>query len=229
MKKNIIITGGNEGLGKTLTDELSKENNVIILATNKETILNTISSTKCDGILCDIRNFHNVEQAIKKIIEKYGQIDILINNAGLYIKDELIENDYSHIKDVIDVNLLGTIYCTKAVLPYMINEKRGLIININSQLGTAYKAERSIYSVSKWGVTGLSKNMQCEVCKYNIRTTNLQLGSLEETMKINGTKQKRALKYINNKDVVNTIQFIINTPEHIYIPDITVKSMQENN
>lgn len=227
MKKTIVITGGNEGLGKTLCTKFSKEHNVIIIATNKEKIINTMEETNCDGIICDIRNYKNIEHAIGKIINKYNKIDVLINNAGLYIKDSLIFNNDSKIKDIIDVNLLGTIYCTKAVLPYMIKQNNGLIININSQLGKSYKAERSIYSTSKWGVTGLSKCMQEEVGQYNIKITNLLLSSLEETMKINNKKEKRPYQYIDKIDVADAINFIINTPNHICIPEMEIKSMQE--
>lgn len=227
MKKTIVITGGNEGLGKTLCDRLSKNHNIIILARNKESILSTITATNCNGIICDIRDYKSVEKAIRKILKMYSRIDILINNAALYIKDELITNDYSQIKDVIDVNLLGTIYCTKAVLPNMIERKNGHIININSQLGSSSKAGRAIYSTSKWGVTGLSKNMQDEVGKYNIKITNLQLGSLNETMKMNGVKEIRPFQFIDKEDVANTIEFLINLPNHICMPNICIQSMQE--
>lgn len=227
MKKNIIITGGNEGLGKTLCEKLSADNNIIIIAKNKNSIEETIKQTNCDGFICDIRDAKAVNDTVLKIIDKYKRIDILINNAGLYIKDELILNDYDDIKDVLDVNLLGTINCTKAIIPYMKQNEYGQIININSQLGNQAKAERTIYATSKWGITGFSKCMQQEIGKYNIKVANILLGSLEETMKINGHKYKRELQYLNKKDIAEIINNIINLPHYICIPEITIKSIQE--
>ncbi len=227
MKKNIIITGGNEGLGKAICEKLSISNNVIIIAKNKDTIEKTIKQANCDGYVCDIRDAKAVDNTISKIIERYESIDILINNAGLYIKDDLTYNDYNDIKNVLDVNLLGTITCTKSILPYMIKKQYGQIININSQLGQDAKAGRTIYATSKWGITGFSQCIQEEVAKNNIKVINILLGSLEETMKINGEKFKRELQYLNKNDIAEIINNIINLPQYICIPEITIKSIQE--
>ena len=96
-------------------------------------------------------DYHQVEKCTNEIIEEFGKIDILINNAGLWIQEELEENDEKRIHDVIDVNLLGTIYMTKAVIPIMKKNQDGIIININSQAGINHKAERVVYNASKWG------------------------------------------------------------------------------
>ncbi len=96
-------------------------------------------------------DYHQVEKCTNEIIEEFGKIDILINNAGLWIQEKLEENDEKRIHDVIDVNLLGTIYMTKAVIPIMKKNQDGIIININSQAGINHKAERVVYNASKWG------------------------------------------------------------------------------
>jgi len=83
MKKVIVITGGSDGLGKTLTEHLSKENDVIIFATNKEKLIDMANDNNCNYKVCDVSNYSLVEKCINEIIEKYGKIDILINNAGL--------------------------------------------------------------------------------------------------------------------------------------------------
>lgn len=151
MKKVIVITGASDGLGKTLTESLSKENNVIALATTEEKLQKVAEDNNCNYKVCDVSDYHQVEKCTNEIIEEFGKIDILINNAGLWIQEELEENDADRINAVIDVNLLGMIYMTKAVIPIMKSRQDGIIININSQAGINHKAERVVYNASKWG------------------------------------------------------------------------------
>ncbi len=175
MKKIIVITGGSDGLGKTLTEHLSKENDVIIFATNEEKLIDVANDNSCNYKVCDVSDYSLVEKCINEIIEKYGKIDILINNAGLWIQEELDTNDSQRINSVVDVNLFGVINCSKAVLPIMKKNSDGLIININSQAGINHKAERVVYNATKWGVTGFCKSLADEVAKYGIRVTNVSL------------------------------------------------------
>ena len=182
MKKTIIITGGSDGLGKTLTETFSKENNVIILATNEEKMNLVAKENNCFYKVCDVSNYDVVEKAINEIVKEYNKIDVLINNAGLWIQEELDVNNSNRIKSVIEVNLLGTINVSKAVIPSMKANKDGLIININSQAGINHKAERVVYNASKWGVTGFSKSLQDEVAKYGIRVTDVMPGMMKTEM-----------------------------------------------
>ena len=105
MKKVIVITGGSDGLGKSLAKELMSENDVIILSTNEEKMKNI----GCPYYACDIRNFEIVQSVIDKILKDYGHIDVLVNNAGLWTYGELVDNDSKLIEEIIQVNLLGLI------------------------------------------------------------------------------------------------------------------------
>ena len=125
--RTIVITGGSDGLGKTLTETFTKENNVIILAKNEEKMKIVAKENNCSYKVCDISNYEEVEIAIGEIIEKYNKIDVLINNAGLWIQEELDTNNSDRIKSVIEVNLLGTINASKAVIPFMKEYKDGLM------------------------------------------------------------------------------------------------------
>jgi len=223
--KTIVITGGSDGLGKTLTEYLSKDNNVIMLATNEDKLKSVADINNCDYKVCDVSNYNVVDNTIKEIKDKYGRIDVLINNAGLWIQEELDTNDYSRIEDVIGVNLLGTINVSKAVIPYMKENKDGLIININSQAGINHKAERVVYNASKWGVTGFSKSLQDEVAKYGIRVTNVMPGMMKTDMfnKMNITKNMD--NGLDTKEVARLINFIIDTPSDVMIPEVGIKNI----
>lgn len=225
MGKVIVITGGSDGLGRTLTESLSQENDVIILATNEQKLIEVANSNNCNYEVCDVSNYKLVEKSIKKIIDNFGRIDVLINNAGLWIQEELELNDSDRINSVVDVNLLGVINCSKAVIPIMKNNKDGLIININSQAGINHKAERVVYNATKWGVTGFSKSLQDEVAKYGIRVTNVMPGMMKTNMFKKMNIQKNMDNGLDTKEVARLIEFIIDTPSDVMIPEVGIKNI----
>lgn len=225
MKKVIVITGASDGLGKTLTESLSKENNVIALATTEEKLQKVAEDNNCNYKVCDVSDYHQVEKCTNEIIEEFGKIDILINNAGLWIQEELEENDVERIHDVIDVNLLGMIYMTKAVIPIMKSRQDGIIININSQAGINHKAERVVYNASKWGVTGFSKSLQDEVAKYGIRVTDILPGMLKTDMFNKMNIKKNMENGLDTKEVARLVKFIIDTPKDVMIPEVGIKNI----
>ena len=223
--KTIVITGGSDGLGKTLTETLANENNVIISAKTEEEMKLVAEENNCSYKICDVSNYGIVEKTISEIIDEYSKIDVLINNAGLWIQEELEENDSNRIKSVIEVNLLGVINASKAVISSMKENKDGLIININSQAGINHKAERVVYNASKWGMTGFSKSLQDEVAKYGIRVTDVMPGMMKTDMfnKLNITKNMA--NGLDTKEVARLIQFIIDTPSDVMIPEVGIKNI----
>ena len=223
--KTIVITGGSDGLGKTLTETFAKENNVIILATNEEKMSLVAKENNCSYKVCDVSDYEIVEKTISEIIDEYNKIDVLINNAGLWIQEELDTNDSDRIKSVIEVNLLGTINVSKAVIPSMKANKGGLIININSQAGINHKAERVVYNASKWGVTGFSKSLQDEVAKYGIRVTDVMPGMMKTKMFSRMNIEKNMTNGLDTKEVARLIQFIIDTPSDVMIPEVGIKNI----
>lgn len=225
MKKVIVITGGSDGLGRTLAEFLSEKNDVIILSPNKEKITGVADSINCDYQVCDVTDYKNIEGSITNIVNKYSKIDVLINNAGLWIQEELSENDSAKIKSVIEVNLLGTIYATKAVIPVMKNNQDGLIININSQAGINFKAERTVYNASKWGVTGFTKSIQPELAAYGIRVTDVFPGMMKTNMFTKMNINKNMDNGLDTKEVARLVQFLLDTPKNVMIPEIGIKNI----
>ena len=225
MKKVIVITGGSDGLGKALAEFLSEKNDVIILSPSKDKLADVASTLNCDYQVCDVTDYKNVEESISKIINKYSIIDVLINNAGLWIQEELTKNDSADIKSVIEVNLLGTIYVTKAVIPAMKDNQDGLIININSQAGINFKAERTVYNASKWGVTGFTKSIQPELAGYGIRVTDVFPGMMKTNMFSKMNIEKDMGRALDTKEVARLVQFLIDTPADVAIPEIGIKNI----
>ena len=225
MEKVIVITGGSDGLGKTLATSLSEDNKVIIMATNEEKLKDVASKNNCTYKVCDVKDYLLVESIVKDIINEFGKIDVLINNAGLWIQDELDTNDSDRIHNVVDVNLLGVINCSKAVIPYMKQKENGLIININSQAGINHKAQRTVYNATKWGVTGFTKSLQDEVSKYKIRVTNVMPGMMKTQMFSKLNIEKNMENGVDTKEVARLVRFIIDTPDDVVIPEVGIKNI----
>ena len=225
MRKTIIITGGSDGLGKTIALDLASNNNVIILSENEEKLKLVSSEAKCEYYLCDVRNYEVVEQVVTDVISRFGQIDVLINNAGVWIQGKLVDNDVDRIRQVIDVNLLGTINCTKAVIGSMKDKKEGMIININSQAGINYKAERSVYTAAKFGLTGFTKSLQAEVSKYGIRVTDVLPGLMKTNMFSKANNDRDLNNGIDTLEVARVVRFVIDSPKDVFIPEIGIKNI----
>ena len=177
--KNALITGAGKGIGKAIALALAKEGvNVILLARTQDEIDSVAAKVrslrvKALAIAADVADINSVNAAVEKALAEFGTIDILINNAGIAAFGKFLELEPTDWERIIQVNLMGTYYITRAVLPNMIERQTGDIINISSTAGLSGNALTSAYSASKFAVLGLTDSLMQEVRKHNIRVTAL--------------------------------------------------------
>jgi 3-oxoacyl-[acyl-carrier protein] reductase len=177
--KNALITGAGKGIGKAIALALAKEGvNVILVARTQEEIDSVAAKVrslrvKALAITADVADINSVNTAVAKALAEFGTIDILINNAGIAAFGKFLELEPTDWERIIQVNLMGTYYVTRAVLPNMIERQTGDIINISSTAGLSGNALTSAYSASKFAVLGLTESLMQEVRKHNIRVTAL--------------------------------------------------------
>ncbi|MFV8356336.1 3-ketoacyl-ACP reductase [Flavobacterium sp. XS1P32] len=177
--KNALITGAGKGIGKAIALALAKEGvNVILVARTKDEIESVAIKArslrvKALAITADVADINSVNAAVEKALAEFGTIDILINNAGIAAFGKFLELEPTDWERIIQVNLMGTYYVTRAVLPNMIERQTGDIINISSTAGLSGNALTSAYSASKFAVLGLTESLMQEVRKHNIRVTAL--------------------------------------------------------
>lgn len=177
--KNALITGAGKGIGKAIAIALAKEGvNVILLARTQDEIENVAAKArslrvKALAITADVADINSVNTAVEKALSEFKTIDILINNAGIAAFGNFLELEPTDWERIIQVNLMGTYYVTRAVLPNMIERQTGDIINISSTAGLNGNALTSAYSASKFAVLGLTDSLMQEVRKHNIRVTAL--------------------------------------------------------
>jgi len=177
--KNALITGAGKGIGKAIALALAKEGvNVILLARNQDEIDNVAAKArslrvKALAISADVADINSVNAATEKALAEFKTIDILINNAGIASFGKFLELEPAAWEHIIQVNLMGTYYVTRAILPSMIERQTGDIINISSTAGLNGNAMTSAYSASKFAILGLTDSLMQEVRKHNIRVTAL--------------------------------------------------------
>lgn len=186
--KYALITGGGRGLGKATALAFAQEGiNVAITGRNEAILIDTVKKIESLGVKAtyatfDVANYDDVKAAIDKLNAEFGTFDILVNNAGIAAFGSLIDMDPKTWVDIINTNLLGTYFVTKAVLPQLIAKNQGDVINVSSTAGLNGAATTSAYSASKFGVIGLSDSLMREVRKYNIRVCTLMPSTIASDM-----------------------------------------------
>lgn len=186
--KYALITGGGRGLGKATALAFAKEGiHVAITGRNEKVLIETVKEIEALDVKAayttfDVADFDAVESAVKSLNQTFGQFDILVNNAGVAAFGSLLDMDPKTWVNIVNTNLLGTYFVTKAVLPQLIEKNQGDIINVSSTAGLNGAATTSAYSASKFGVIGLSDSLMREVRKNNIRVCTLMPSTIASDM-----------------------------------------------
>jgi 3-oxoacyl-[acyl-carrier protein] reductase len=177
--KIALVTGAGKGIGRAVAIALAHEGvHVGLIARTKKDLEKVSEEIKATGVkaaigIADVSDIQSVNKAVDSIQKELGNIDILINNAGIGTFGKFLELEPAEWEKQVKVNLFGVYYVTRAVLPQMIERRTGDIINISSTAGLKGSALTSAYSASKFGVMGLTESLMQEVRKHNIRVTAL--------------------------------------------------------
>ena len=223
MEKSALITGATRGIGKQIAITLAKQGYNIALNYRKENeeLENTKKEIEEIGVQVlavkgDVANFEDCEKFVKQTIERFEQIDVLVNNAGITKDMLLMRMKKEDFEQVIDTNLVGTFNVTKNVVPYMMKARSGRIINISSVVGISGNAGQTNYSASKAGIIGFSKSLAKEIASRNILVNAVAPGFIETNMTDvlkDDVKQEIAknipLKRMGTaQDVANVVKFL---------------------
>jgi uncharacterized protein len=225
--KIVVITGASSGIGAWMALELSRLGAVVILIARSEQKLQqtaTFMQGKHECMVTDISSSEQVFAVTRQIIHKYGKIDILINNAGFGVFENFSEAKLETLEQMMDVNYMGTVRCTKAVLPYMLEAKSGHIVNIASLAGKIGTAKSSGYCASKHAVLGFTNSLRQELKGTGIFITAVNPGPIDtpffEQADPSGTYANKMKSYMLRPEQVGqaVLRAIIHRKMEINLP-----------
>jgi NAD(P)-dependent dehydrogenase (short-subunit alcohol dehydrogenase family) len=244
-KKVAIVTGSASGLGKTISLKLASQGaDIVIVDINKDAVDESIRDVEkighnCIGFVCDISKQDEVRNMVRSVITEFGKIDILVNNAGgaLHTKakfEEVTEKDWDI---VMDVNLKGAFFCCKEIIPHMIKQGGGRIVNISALAGRATASLAGVqYTSAKAGIGGLTRHLAKEMGKHNIYVNAVAPGITMSGSRVealwNQKSEQEKKKVLDSiplnrlgkpEDVANVVLFLA-SEEASYITGATIDS-----
>lgn len=239
MKKRIaLITGATSGFGKAAARKLAAEGFDLILTGRRSELLWQLSEELKQAFRCevlplsfDVRNRNEVGEALSKVAEYWTNLDVLVNNAGLALgKAPFHEADMEDWEQMIDTNVKGLLYVSEAIVPWMIKQKKGIIINIGSVAGRDMYPGGNVYSATKAAVDALTKSMRIDLLRFNIRVSQIAPGAAEtefSLVRFKGDEEKAKAAYLGflplvAEDIAEAIWFIVSRPEHVCIQDMLI-------
>lgn len=224
MNQVALITGGTRGIGREIALTLAKQGYNIALNYRTENeeleeLKNMIEKEQVECLLVkgDVSHFEECEQFVKQIIEKFGKIDVLVNNAGITKDTLLARMKKEDFEQVLEVNLVGTFNVTKNVISYMMKARKGRIVNISSVVGISGNAGQTNYAASKAGIIGFTKSLAKEVASRNILVNSIAPGFiktnmtevLKEEIKQEIAKNIPMQRLGEPKDVAGVVKFLV--------------------
>lgn len=234
MKKiqaGIWITGASSGIGKSTAIEFAKIGAKVFASARRiselERINTELESDKLSVEIfpCNVASQSNVDQTVKKILAN-GKIDCLINNAGIASFKLAEDNSINEINDVINTNLLGSIYTIKAVLPQMIANGGGTIINILSVVTKKTFTKSSAYAASKMGLLGYTNSLREEVRKYNIKVINIIPGATETPIWSKEIRNQHSERMMSSEEIARVLVWAFLQKDNVVSEEIVIRPIE---
>lgn len=225
-EKVAIVTGASKGIGKAIAQTLAKEGVKVVLAARNSEYLSAlqkeIEETRGNAISIptDVTSEHSVKNLVIQTLKHFGKIDILINNAGVGVYSNVVDMKTEDYEAMMDINLKGVFLCSREVLPTMIKQKKGEIINIASLAGKNSFAGGSVYSATKWGLIGFGRSLMLEVRDHNVRVVTVCPGSVNTHF---ADRERNESEIIQPEDVAETVLFALTMPNRVNVSEIDIR------
>jgi len=225
-----VVTGGGTGIGRAFTEALAAAGVQVVIASRRETVLRAaadqinqeVGSERVFAYACDIRENVQIKSLVNDVIKRWRTIDLLINNSGLAVPETVEAISEEGWDKVMDTNLRGVMQLVRAVLPHMIRNSFGDIVNVSSQAGKHGYADVPSYCASKFGLLGYAEALRDHVRKIgaNIRVFNLCPG-LVDVENTNPGQEPRA-GFIHVANIARTLMYVLSLDRNVVVEDISI-------
>jgi NADP-dependent 3-hydroxy acid dehydrogenase YdfG len=233
--KVAIVTGASSGIGEATVKALVKEGCRVVAVARRKDRLDKLAKECGDQVFAieaDMSNLDQIEQVILHTKKKWGRIDTLVANAGVMFLSPVKDGKPEEWRQMLDINLLGLMYCVQKVLPHMIEEKKGHIITLSSVAGRTIFPNGAAYCATKYGVRAFSEALRQEVCKDNIRVTVIEPGAVKTELAdhVSHAKAKEHLEQffssmeaLTSEDIASAIIYALKQPPHVDVNEILIR------
>ncbi len=236
--KTIIITGASSGIGEVTAKLLASKGYKLALAARSTDKLEVLKSEiesgggKVFALKTDVTKRSEVKDLVKQTVDKFGAVDVLINNAGIMPLSFLKNLHEDEWEQTVDVNIKGVLNGIGAVLPYMMEKKKGHIINISSVAGVKVYPTSSVYCGTKWAVEAITEGIRQELGKeFNIRTTSIRPGATKTNLASTITdpdvmqwfQSWDQFEFLEAEDIANAILYAIEQPDNVSVSEMLIR------
>lgn len=224
----IIVTGASKGIGRGIATFLAMDGFQVVLLARSNDLLEDLRESiedqggDCFSVACDLRDSDATEYAISAAAEHFGGVDALINNAGLVIRKSALDISLEEWRAMMDTNVNGLFYATRAVLPHMKRQGRGHIINVSSISGRMPLPGGSGYAATKFAVTGFSQSLFQEVRDFGIKVTTIYPGSVDSASHRHDSTDDTSWK-VSPKEVGVACAQVLRTPAGTVISELEIR------
>lgn len=238
MKKTVLITGATSGIGYSCAEKFAENGHRLILTGRREERLNEIASALKEkygvevlSLVFDVRQKAAVDHAIQSLSDSWSDIDVLVNNAGLAVGLSTIQDgEADDWERMIDTNVKGLLYISRAVLPLMVKRNQGHVVNIGSIAGKEVYPNGGVYCATKHAVDALTKGIRIDTVHHGIKVTQVAPGAVEtefSMVRFKGDKEKADAVYkgyepLHPENIADVVYFVTDLPSNVNINDLVI-------
>lgn len=241
-KKVVFVTGASSGIGEATAITLAENGARVALFARRKDRLEALEKKikakngESIAIAGDITSESDITKAVDEIMKKWGQLDVLVNNAGVMLLGPIAGADTTEWKKMVDVNLMGLMYATHKVLPIMNEQKSGHIVNISSVAGRVARTGAGVYNATKFAVGAFSESLRQEVSGNNIRVTIIEPGAvlteLTDHITHKETKEKlvtwvKGMEALTSEDIADSILYAVSQHPRVNVNEILIRPTQQ--
>jgi NADP-dependent 3-hydroxy acid dehydrogenase YdfG len=240
--KTAVVTGASSGIGEATVRALVAEGAAVVAGARRKERLEELGEEvtqvggKMVGVECDITDEKQAQDLVRRAVEEFGRIDVLVNNAGVMLLSKIERGLSDEWRRMFDVNVMGLLYATHAAIRYMKEQGSGHIVNISSVAGRRVRPTTGVYSGTKFAVNAISEALRQELLEDSVRVTVIEPGVVETELQSHITDEeaiesldamRERLDALQAEDIANAIAYTVTQPERVSVSEVLIRPTQQ--